>query len=127
MRERLEKVQHNINRVLRLKEMDLHEKLRRLDRTFVQAKYIGNFVSNTTYNFFEKILYDNRVFFDKRQAFVSQAYSEVQEDLHRINKIIFEANYLVSNERHVEFLDSFGRLMKQAEYMYFKKHESSLP
>lgn len=124
VRERLEKMQHNINRVLRVKEMDLHEKLRRLDRTYVQAKYIGNYISNATYSFFEGILVENRSHFERQKSFVSRVLSSIQEDLQRITKIIYEANYTVSNNRHIDYLDAYNRLMKQSEYMYFKKQES---
>jgi len=111
---------------MRIKEMDLNEKMRRLDRVFVQAKYIGDYFHNSTANFFEHMVHGLKIENERKRANVSKVYGSVQEDIHRITKVIVEANYLVSNQRHVELLDNYSKLLRQAEYLYFKKHESSL-
>jgi hypothetical protein len=121
--ERLGKIQHNINRVLRLKEMDLNESIRRLDKVFLHSKYIGNYIHHCTVNFYENLVHRVNAEFNKKIAKVSKVIGSVTEDATRINRIIYEANYLVSNKRHIDLFDNYDRLLKQSEYMYFKKHE----
>ena len=125
-KERVDKLRHNINRVIRIKEMNLNEKVRRLDKIYVHAKYIGDYFHNSTSNFFEGLVHQIRAESEQKRANVSKVYGSIQEDAHRITKVIFEANYLVSNSRHIDMLDNYNRLIRQAEYLYFKKHESSL-
>lgn len=103
--------------------MDLNEKMRRLDKVMVQMRYVATYFSTTTANFFEGIIHDMNSRHEKKKAAVSVALASIQEDTHRMNSLIFETNYLVSNDRHVDFLDKYPRLIKQAEYLYFKKHE----
>lgn len=122
LRERTEKMQHNINRVMRIKEMDLNEKLRRLDRSYVQMKYVSNYYQNATQHFFEAMVQQLRVTQDKEIAAVSKCLGGIQADIHRINSIIGEANSLVVQNQVIGFLDAYPKLMKQAEHMYFKKH-----
>lgn len=123
IKERVEKMKHNINRVIRIKEMDLNEKVRRLDKVFVHMKYLANYFKTSTENFFEGIVHDMKAAHEKKRGMVGTALRSIQEDLHRIRHLIFETNYLTDNGRHVELLDSYSRLIKQAEHLYFKKHE----
>lgn len=118
-------MKHNINRVIRIKEMDLNEKVRRLDKVFVHMKYLANYFKTSTENFFEAIVHNMKSAHEKKKSAVGTALKSIQEDLHRIRHLIFETNYLTENDRHVELLDSYSRLIKQAEYLYFKKHEGS--
>ena len=126
VKERFEKLKHNINRVIRIKEMDLTEKMRRLDKVVVQLRYVANYFNTTTANFFEVVVHDMNSIHEKKKSAVNVALGSIQEDVHRMSKLIYETNYLVTNQRHIEFLDNFPRLIKQAEHLYFKKHEGTL-
>lgn len=103
--------------------MDLNESIRRLDKVFLHSKYIGNYIHHCTVNFYENLVHRVNAEFNKKIAKVSKVIGSVTEDATRINRIIYEANYLVSNKRHIDLFDNYDRLLKQAEYMYFKKHE----
>jgi hypothetical protein len=103
--------------------MDLNEKMRRLDKVMVQMRYVASYFNITTANYFEGVIHEMNVLHEKKKAAVNVALGSIQEDTHRISSLIFETNYLVANNRHVDFLDKFPRLVKQAEHLYFKKHE----
>jgi hypothetical protein len=106
--------------------MDLNESIRRLDKVFLHSKYIGNYIHNCTVNFYEALVHQVNSEFNKKIAKVSKVIGGVTEDATRINRIIYEANYLVVNKRHIDLFDNYDRLLKQAEYMFFKKHEGKL-